>query len=508
MVASTIQSSINFFKPSVAQVIGSNGPYGGGTQVTFYGQHLSHTTFKALFPSGSEASANVGDSGRLDISDEMVVLTMPSLKSYALSEVPLLGGLVSIQVIYPSSRGVEFVSTHPFTYGDLGQPAVVAPTTLELGAESLVLVSLPGVDAIQTIDFTGNGNLEPNVLIKTVAAQDGQTDLKPANSVVSLGDGLFQMSFNSPAALPSLAQLEVVPEGQPLDAQGVQLTETIILPLSYIQPEDPFNFGYPLGCRDVCAALDDVEKTADCGGDSQFQTCMTACQNDYFGQASLYPDTSVTQCWEKMDVYLDCVMNDASIANQFTCGRQPFEQGLGANFPDQLVTLIGAAPKAGSSCVSLLTDWETLGCKTDYRPLRRIDMTASLNAWMSMNLTCDSAKSEYQINSSQTALEFYDVGFDRTYINNGVLTTVDPSVINSCESLYDDVFTCLTNASNPSGVANCGAGQTIYFDPGAPSDPNDPQSTETFECSDEIAIAFELGTDRTEDRNAIQVCWG
>ena len=29
--------------------------------------------------------------------------------------------------------------------------------------------------------------------------------------------------------------------------------------------------------------LDDIEQTADCG-DSQFQACMTSCENDYFGQ--------------------------------------------------------------------------------------------------------------------------------------------------------------------------------------------------------------------------------
>ena len=44
-----------------------------------------------------------------------------------------------------------FVTTHPFTYGDLGQPAVVAPSTIEFGEEQIVLVSLPGVSAIQTL---------------------------------------------------------------------------------------------------------------------------------------------------------------------------------------------------------------------------------------------------------------------------------------------------------------------------------------------------------------------
>ena len=49
--APDIKASINFFAPSVTQIIGSEGPYGGGTQVTFYGEHLSHTTLEVQFPS-------------------------------------------------------------------------------------------------------------------------------------------------------------------------------------------------------------------------------------------------------------------------------------------------------------------------------------------------------------------------------------------------------------------------------------------------------------------------
>ena len=61
------------------------------------------------------------------------------------------------------------MTTHPFTYGDLGQPAVVAPSTIEFGEEQIVLVSLPGVSAIQNADFAGDGSVdEPNVKVKYV----------------------------------------------------------------------------------------------------------------------------------------------------------------------------------------------------------------------------------------------------------------------------------------------------------------------------------------------------
>ena len=54
-----------------------------------------------------------------------------------------------------------------FHYGNLGQPAVVAPSTIEVGEEQIVLVSLPGVSAFQTTDFTGDGIAdEPNVQLK------------------------------------------------------------------------------------------------------------------------------------------------------------------------------------------------------------------------------------------------------------------------------------------------------------------------------------------------------
>ena len=61
----------------------------------------------------------------------------------------------------------------------------------------------------------------------------------------------------------------------------------------------------------------------------------------------------------------------------------------------------------------------------------------------------------------------YGGGFDRTYIDNGVLQTVPQSTIDSCNSLYDAVSTCLTNhVQDPSAVSTCGSGSDIFFDPG------------------------------------------
>ena len=103
--APAIQSSINFFAPSVTQVIGSKGPYGGDTQVTFYGEHLSHTTLEVQFPSTGIATANVGDPGRQDISDEMVILTMPNIKNYYSSETPLAGGVATVKMMHQRADG-------------------------------------------------------------------------------------------------------------------------------------------------------------------------------------------------------------------------------------------------------------------------------------------------------------------------------------------------------------------------------------------------------------------
>ena len=141
--------------------------------------------------------------------------------------------------------------------------------------------------------------------------------------------------------------LEIMPEGQPI-VDSLQLTNAITIPLSYIAVEDSFDFEYPLSCRDVCTMLDDIEQTADCGGDSQFQACMTSCENDYFGQTSVLPTTSVNQCWDVMDGYLECMMNDSdNLSSHLQCGRESWEQGLGASFPSHLVGAIGAAPKPG-----------------------------------------------------------------------------------------------------------------------------------------------------------------
>ena len=339
--APDIKASINFFAPSVTQIIGSEGPYAGGTQVTFYGEHLSHTTLEVQFPSTGIATANVGDPGRQDISDEMVILTMPNMKNYYASETPLAGGVATVKMTYQRADGNPyFVTTHPFTYGDLGQPAVVAPSTIEFGEEQIVLVSLPGVSAFQTTDFAGDGSVdEPNVKVKYVLnlpIGEPLEDDEPVSSVIALGNGLFQMTLPNLNGLPSSAVLEIVPEGQPI-VDSLQLTNAITIPLSYIAVEDSFDFEYPLSCRDVCTMLDDIEQTADCGGDSQFQACMTSCENDYFGQTSVLPTTSVNQCWDAMDGYLECMMNDSdNLSSHLQCGRESWEQGLGASFPSHL----------------------------------------------------------------------------------------------------------------------------------------------------------------------------
>ena len=136
---------------------------------------------------------------------------------------------------------------------------------------------------------------------------------------------------------------------------------------------------------------------------------------------------------------------------------------------------------------------------------------------MSINLTCESSAKSHlpEVNSSQTALEFYDGGgFDRTYIDNGVLTTVDPSVISSCESLYDDVFTCLANESSRSTQvqyprwSDCGSGQTIYFDLGQRSDPT--ATHRALRRSSAVMRSpspLEVGTDWTGEDRMSSRCW-
>ena len=139
--------------------------------------------------------------------------------------------------------------------------------------------------------------------------------------------------------------LEIVPEGQPIVDRGFNCLTRSRSHYPTSRSRTLLTLSIHSSCRDVCTMLDDIEQTADCGGDSQFQACMTSCENDYFGQASVLPTTSVNQCWDVMDGYLECMMNDSdNLSSHLQCGRESWEQGLGASFPSHLVGAIGASP--------------------------------------------------------------------------------------------------------------------------------------------------------------------
>ena len=129
--APDIKASINFFAPSITR---------SSEVKVMCRRYPSHVLRRASqpydaggsVPSTGIATANVGDPSRQDISDEMVILTMP--KNYYASETPLAGGVATVKMTYQrADENPYFVTTHPFTYGDLGQPAVVAPSTIGWG---------------------------------------------------------------------------------------------------------------------------------------------------------------------------------------------------------------------------------------------------------------------------------------------------------------------------------------------------------------------------------------